>query len=264
MIKPPKPGKLFELADLRGKIAERDLYRNFDALITGSNHMTGMLHKNGFAPERVYTIPYFSRFAEYADVPMAKELGAASARPLELLFSGQAVKGKGLEILVSALHGVRGNWRLTVFSEGVRLEHAKTLAAELGIAERIDFRGWVTQSALAEAYRRADLFVLPSIWDDPGPLVGIEAMSFGTPVVGFAVGGIPDYLIDRKTGFLVTDTTAAGLRRTLQFCVESPMMLPILGAAGQKRVALHHTPAIHKENISMVYNKVLKTGEKTY
>ena len=72
------------------------------------------------------------------------------------------------------------------------------------------------QSALAEMYAKADLFVLPSIWDDPGPLVGIEALSFGAPLAGFAVGGIPDYLIDGQTGVLVNEVGAHDLHEELR------------------------------------------------
>jgi glycosyltransferase involved in cell wall biosynthesis len=264
IVKPSRTeGKLVEFQDIRGKIAERYLYRRFDALVTGSRHMTGMLQKNGFPTSHIYTVPYFSRFAAEAQTPVAKAPGAGTERPLHMLFSGQAEKGKGLEILIQSLQGLRGLWRLTVFSEGPRLEHAKKLAEETGVASHIDFHGWVAQSALADAYRNADVFVLPSVWDDPGPLVGIEAMSFATPVVGFAVGGIPDYVIDKRTGYLVQKTDAASLHSALQFCLESPVTLHLMGANAQKLIREQHTPQAHMEGISAAYNDILKNRHKT-
>lgn len=236
-------------------MAERDFYKKFDAVIAGSRHMSGMLEKNGFNNDRIHTVPYFSRFADQAGNNPVKAPGAG--RPVEFLFSGQAVTGKGLEILIGALAGLEGNWHLTVFSEGPRLPHAKALAQESGVLSSVSFRGWVGQSDLAAAYNKADVFVLPSIWDDPGPLVGIEAMAFGTPVVGFAVGGIPDYVIDNNTGFLVFDVSAAGLHKALQTCLNEPGRLSLLGVEAQKLVKERHGSSQHKANIQVIYKDLL-------
>ena len=256
VIRPPRAGNpLPGFLNIFSKIAERNFYKKFDALIVGSRHMSGMLGKNGFDSARVYTVPYFSRFADQAGEYPPKM--SASGRPVEFLFSGQAVTGKGLEILIRALANLNGNWHLTVFSEGPRLLPAKALAEELGVLPSISFRGWVGQSHLAEAYNKADVFILPSVWDDPGPLVGIEAMAFGTPVVGFAVGGIPDYVIDNKTGFLVNDVSAAGLHKVLQVCLEEPGRLPVLGREAQKLVKERHGSSQHNANIQVIYKDLL-------
>ncbi len=261
LIGPPlAPGKPVRLMDLPGKIAERNAYRRFDASIVGSRHMRSMLLTNGFDPSRVHMVPYFSRFADEALHPVKKL--PDNGRPLELMFSGQAVKGKGLEILMDALAGLEGDWRLTVFSEGPCLSSAKEKAAQHSIADRVSFRGWVNQSALAEAYRDSDVFVLPSIWDDPGPLVGIEALSWATPIVGFAVGGIPDYLIDGETGWLVKDVSVKGLHVGLQSCLNNRAKLPEMGAAGQKRVANFHSAKDHVGHVRTLYETLLSKQNK--
>lgn len=255
----PAPGSYMpRLMDLSAKMEEMALFQKFDALITGSRHMTNMLLKNKFDPARVHTVPYFSSFSNDARTLTAKTPGAGVTRPVEILFSGQAVKGKGLEILIEALGSLRGGWRLTVFSEGPRLPAAKELAARAGISGRIAFRGWVSQSALKDAYRQADIFALPSIWDDPGPLVGIEAMSFATPVVGFAVGGIPDYVIDGITGRLVTDVSARGMHAALQSCLDAPGKLEALGQNAQQQVRERHMLAQHLDGVMDIYKKILR------
>lgn len=258
IVGPPLPGnRLPRLMNLFEKIHERNLYRKFDSVVVGSRHMAGMLLKNGFSADKIAHIPYFSAFAREAETIVPKMHGAARGRPLEFLFSGQAVTGKGLEILIEALAGLEKHWRLTVFSEGPRLAPAKELAKKYGIDDLISFRGWVPHAQLAESYRAADVFILPSIWDDPGPLVGIEALSFGTPVVAFAVGGISDYVYDERTGYLVNDTTPAGLNRALAQCIENPEKLAPMGSAGQALVRENHTLAVHLKRLEDLYKSLI-------
>lgn len=251
IISPPRGGScLPHISNLPAKIHERDLYREFDGSITGSIYMRNMLIKNGYPEDRAYTIPYFSRFCDDAYTPKPD---IPFSGTLEILFTGQAVAGKGLEILIEALGGLKGAWHLTVHSEGARLEAAKEKARNLGIDDKISFKGWVHQSALREAYKAAHVMVIPSIWDDPGPLVGVEALAVGTPVVGFAVGGISDYTLNGKTGYLVTDISIEGLRAGLQECLDHPERIYQMGLNGQKLVAEEHTTESHIKRAYEIY-----------
>ncbi|MCB9979319.1 MAG: glycosyltransferase family 4 protein [Rhodospirillales bacterium] len=258
MIGRPAPGSVFpRLMNLPDKILERDLYREFDASIVGSSHMVRMLETNGFPSARIHKIPYFSKFADGALTPVDRSGPLPGRdRPFELLFTGQAVIGKGLEVLIESLRDLPGNWRLTVCSDGPRLPNAKKMAQEYGIIDRMEFHTWMPQSALLDYYRKSDIFVLPSIWDDPGPLVGIEALSFGAPIVGFAVGGIPDYLIDGQTGVLVRDVSAAGLRAGLIRAMDSPEKIAEMAIAAQKLVVDRHSLKDHISGVEEVYRQV--------
>lgn len=259
-LTPPSDGSWRPgLGNLAAKIAERDRYRGFGASVVGSRHMAETLRRNGFADSTIHVVPHFSRFEADATVavPPPKRDGTPGRdRPFELLFSGQAVSGKGLEILVEALHGVRREWRLSVLSEGPRLEAAQALANKLGLADRIRFLGWATQSATRDHYRLADLLVIPSVWDDPVPLVGLEAMSFGTPLVGFGVGGIPDYLFDGRTGVLVQDVSVDGLRKGLERAMADPALVALWGEEARSLVAQAHTRQAHVAALRTVYAAV--------
>lgn len=262
----PNPGsRLPRLANLPRKLAERGCYQHFDAAVVGSKHMGEVLRINEFAPTRISVVPYFSRFDRQArglDAMPDKPAGVPGVtRPLALLFAGQAVAGKGLEVLVRALQGVRGEWRLTAITSGPELERVRALARHSGVDARIEFIEWLAHAELAQHYRRADLFVLPSVWDDPGPLVGIEAMSFATPVLAFAVGGIPDYVLDDRTGLLATEVSAAGLGAQLQRALESGERLAELGRAGQALVADRHGRDRHVGAMRSIYARVAAACE---
>ena len=258
----PNPGsRLPGFKSISMKLLERSSYQQFNASIVGSAYMQGTLVKNGFISTRVHLVPYFSRFdrgareASGADRRIGERVGVD--RPLQLLFTGQAVAGKGLRVLIRALAKVNGKWHLTVVSEGPELPTVRHLTERLNIARFVSFKGWVPQSALRDIYRSADLLVIPSVWDDPGPLVGLEALSLGTPVLGFPVGGIPDYVLDGRTGFLAGSVSAESLAAALRRALERAADLPEMGRAGQKLVAERHSRSEHVKKLRFIYSSAL-------
>lgn len=91
----------------RAKLSERGMYQRFRGAVVGSQHMGRVLRINGFSEQRIHVVPYFSRFDQQAQQPQATGKPALQGRPPQLLFAGQAVKGKGLEVLVKALAEIR-------------------------------------------------------------------------------------------------------------------------------------------------------------
>lgn len=242
------------------KLAERSTYQRFDASVVGSVYMRATLAKNGFSAANIHLVPYFSKFDSDALEPrkMSQKplVTPSDACPVKLLFTGQAVAGKGLSVLVTALAALDGHWHLTVVAEGPELSAVRLLSRRLNIAQRITFKAWAAQSELRKVYQSADLLVIPSVWDDPGPLVGLEALSMGTPVLGFPVGGIPDYVIDGHTGFLATNVSTQALTETLRRALVGVANLASMGRNGQALIAERHSRSVHVEKIRAIYADV--------
>lgn len=262
---PPPAGRRWPtLANLPAKLDECAAYRGFDMSLVGSRYMQRTLLNNGFAAERVRLLPYFSRFDQAAQghTPLApKPRGVPGhTRPLALMFAGQAVAGKGLLPLLRALAGLRGPWQLLAVTAGPQLDAAKALSHRLGLAARIHFQAWLPPAQVAGLYRQADLLVIPSVWDDPGPLVGLEALSMGTPVLGFPVGGIPDYAIPGQTGFLAHEARVPALTQALQQALQQGAELARLGQQGRAHVAQVHGRQRHVQTLQAIYRDLVAGG----
>ena len=129
-----------------------------------------------------------------------------------ILFVGRISAQKGVEFLIDAFSrlaqetaGIKllivGTTWFVDFVETVYLKQIKSMSAK--IKDRIIFAGFVHHQDLNYLYNMATLCVIPSVFQDPFPLVSLEALSAGCPVIAAKVGGIPEIIIENKTGLLV-------------------------------------------------------------
>lgn len=175
----------------------------------------------GIAADRIAVVPPGT-----ASAPLARGTrGLGDARtdaPVELLSVASLTPRKGHDVLFSAL-GVLADlpWRLTCAGEAHGHDaYAARLRAQLdaaGLSERVTFAGSLDATALAAAYDRADLFVLPTRHEGYGMAIA-EAVARGLPVVSTPTGGIPD-LVDATSGVLVPIDDVEALRGALDLLV---------------------------------------------
>ncbi len=106
---------------------------------------------------------------------------------------------------------------------------------------------------MADAYRACHLVVMPSIAPESFGLVGVEAMSFGKPVVAFAAGGITEWLEDGVTGLLADHRDVEHLARQLRRLIVSRELREQYGAAGYERLLPRFTLDRHLQRVTAVY-----------
>jgi glycosyltransferase involved in cell wall biosynthesis len=123
-----------------------------------------------------------------------------------ILYAGRLSKEKGVDYLINAMKIVKQKVpeaKLLIAGDGrerARLEH---LVKKLKLEDSVKFLGWLSKEQLKKMYEDVDFIVLPSIWQEPFGLTGLEAMSYGRPVIAFDVGGIGEYVVNGQNGFLV-------------------------------------------------------------
>jgi glycosyltransferase involved in cell wall biosynthesis len=135
---------------------------------------------------------------EPADFPVAPTEAPVEPRPwsADLLYVGRLDRRKGIDTAIRALPRLPAA-RLRVVGAGDRtvLGELRQLAAELGVADRVEFSS-AERHELAHVYRSADVCLFTSTWEEPFGLVPLEAMACDTPVVATGTGGSGEYLRD--------------------------------------------------------------------
>ena len=142
--------------------------------------------------------------------------GSASLRlcveKIDLLYVGQLIRGKGVQLLLEAMARMKAPRTLDVVGTGNMEPKLKALAARLGIAGRVRFNGFQTNPQ--DWMRRAACVVVPSFWQEPYGLVAAEAVALGRKVVAFAIGGLPEACGGKAT--LVPPGDVAALAEALE------------------------------------------------
>jgi glycosyltransferase involved in cell wall biosynthesis len=205
------------------------------AFLVGSRWMQRELVMNGIDAGRVHVLP-----------PVPRSLAGIEPQPPsaepEVLFVGQVIRGKGVDLLLRALAGVGRPWHATIVGSGNHLDACRALARDLDIDDAVTFAGWVPHDGLQEHYARAAVSAVPSRWPEPFGMVGIEAMARGRPVVGFAVGGIPDWLEHGVTGLIAPEADTERLGAHIERLLQEPDLARRLGGQAAHRVRERYRP----------------------
>jgi colanic acid/amylovoran biosynthesis glycosyltransferase len=159
-------------------------------------------------------------------------------RKLRVLSLGRLVERKAQRILLAAGGRLaeRGvEFELTIAGDGPTRASLEKLASDLGIAERVTFTGVVGQEEALALYRSADVFALPSLAEGL-PVVLMEAMACGVPVISTRIDAVPELIDDGVNGVFVAAGDAQGLTDALARLAGDPELRARLGAAGREKV----------------------------
>lgn len=157
---------------------------------------------------------------------------------------GRMVDKKGFRYLLDAAPAILAahpDVDLVIGGDGDLLPSLEARAAELGLAGRIHFPGLLAHPEVLELIAGAELFVMPSIRDVRGnvdglPIVVLEAMAAGKPLVATDVSGIPMAVDDGVHGLLVAEKDPAALAGAVTALLDDPERARALGEAGRRRV----------------------------
>ncbi len=211
------------------RIAEMRANWGLDALLAGSRFMRHELIQNGFPPERVHIVP--------PCVHDQKEPATPVPEAPNILYVGQFLRGKGVDLLLQALARLKTPFQARLAGVGNAETSLRRLCADLGLAHNVSFVGWLDNEGLNSLYQWAKIVAVPSRWAEPFGMVGIEAMQRGRPVVAFDVGGIPDWLTDGETGLLVRELDPACLAAAIETLLNDAPRAADMGRNAREHVA---------------------------
>ena len=161
-----------------------------------------------------------------------------------ILHVARLVEVKGARYLVEAfgmLARRHPEARLVIIGEGPLERPLKARARSLGLETRISFLGALPHAQVLEWMRKATMLVLPSVRTASGRVEGLgmvclEAAATGVPVVGSRIGGIPEGVIDGRTGFLVPERDAGALAGRMNDLLENPATRCRMGIEARARI----------------------------
>jgi glycosyltransferase involved in cell wall biosynthesis len=234
--------------------------QELEGWIVGSRYMAGHLEEHGFDPARIHTVPLYvsepaapAGAAEAIPASETPEL-PTSREPGTLLFVGQLIRGKGLDLLLRALASLESTPRLVVAGEGAQGDEYRDLAGSLGLEGRVHFSGRLTSDELADLYERCTGVVVPSRAPETFGLVGLEALSHGAPVVASRVGGMGEWCREGVTGLGFDSGDVDGLATALDALLSDPVRAAEMGRNGRELHRREFLPRHHLDRLLQVFS----------
>lgn len=175
-----------------------------------------------------------------------RRIPAEASTPLSAFtigYVGRLVEEKGLDLLLQAMAGVTGDWRLEIVGSGPMQAALESLVDRLGIRDRVAFHPWMPSTQLPDLYRTLDALALPSKsksnWKEQFGRTLIEAMACGVPVVGSTCGEIPHVI--GEAGLVFPEGDVSALRAHLDRLMRDAALRGDLAARGRERVLRYYT-----------------------
>lgn len=212
------------------------IHKKYSPLVVTSKFMKRLLIQNGFKPEKITVIPYFTSLPE---LPEKDKITP------QILCVARLGPEKGVDYLLRAFSRISTPAELVIVGDGPALAELKEEAKALGISSRTTFVGWLDNEDISRFYHQCRLVVFTSILPEPFGIVGIEAMAHAKPVVAFDVGGVSEWLADNKTGYLVKRGDESGLADKIEHLLAQPEQAVKMGREGRREAQKRFTKQVH-------------------
>lgn len=176
-----------------------------------------------------------------------------------ILYVGRFAPLKNVALLISAFAALRArrpSAALVLVGEGPLEPTLRGQVERLGLTEGVRFVGSVPHQALAPYYSAADVFALPSRFDN-SPNAVLEAMACEVPVVATSVGGVPRYVANDENGLLVPPGEPAALGDALEQVLDSAVLRKRLAQAGRTTVEDRFTWRRSAEKLLALYEQLV-------
>jgi L-malate glycosyltransferase len=231
------------------------IFRRADIICATSHALATEVRK--YTDKSVSITPFGVDCSIYTDISRSKR------RSSDKIVIGTVKKMDhpyGIDALIKAFSKVarsspKISMELRLAGDGPLLEKLKSLAAELGVADRVRFYGRIPQTEVPTFLRGMDVYVALSVSESFGVAV-LEASACGLPVVVTDVGGLPEVVKQGETGFIVPAGSIEGAAIAIERLVCDPELRSAMGARGREFVIQEYEwgkTALHME---AVYQRV--------
>lgn len=201
------------------------VYRRCDIVTTPSKRISKILIKSGF-PKDVYIVPNGIDVKAYREnagkYNIRKEFDIPQDVPI-LTYLGRLTRDKGVHYLLRTIRMLKDKGIEAfglICGVGLEMENLRKMALNLGINNQVLFTGYVPEDMKPSIMAQSFLFFLLSK-ADVQPLSIIEAMSCGTPTLGYDKGGLPELIVDGKVGYILPYDDVGAVVERVKFLIEN-------------------------------------------
>jgi glycosyltransferase involved in cell wall biosynthesis len=221
--------------------------RTVDVFVAPSRSMRDRFVRAGIDPRRIVIKPQ-----------SAPDHGAGTAERSYFLYAGRLSPEKGIAGLLRAWQGC-DHLELHLAGTGALAEQVRAAAVR---QPNIRYLGALPAAAVAAAMRGAVATVVPSLWEEPFPLVIAESYAAGTPVIAADVGSRGETVADRETGIVFPAGDAEALRRAVCWAAAHPEELRQMGRAARRRYETHYSEEAAWTQLSAIYEQARRAADE--
>ena len=167
-------------------------------------------------------------------------------RCINFLFLGLIEHNKGifdlLQVLQNNKEALTGKCKLFIGGNG-KIDLLNDTIREAGLADLVEYKGWVSGDEKGKLLQYTDVFILPSYFEGV-PMAILEAMSYGKPVIATTAGGIPEIVKDFSNGLLISPGDHKALLNALLYYINSPENIQHQGKKSLEFIKEHYPDII--------------------
>jgi glycosyltransferase involved in cell wall biosynthesis len=223
-----------------------DIYSNISLFISPSRFLKNKVEEMGFKKKVVY-LPNFV----YAE----KFTPEYNFQSNEICYFGRLSEEKGILTLVKAVIGL--DIKLNVIGEGPQKDEIELLIKKNGM-KNVLLLGHKTGDELFSEIKKSMAVVIPSECYENNPRTVLEAFSLGKPVIGARIGGIPELVLDDKTGICFEPGNEKDLKEKILFFSKNSEKVIAMGKNARKFVSENFNPDWHYKRLIEIYEEAKK------
>lgn len=225
----------------------RMFHDNITLFIALSDFSRQRLIQAGFEAERIVVL---RNMAEEVDTPTDPARGECA------IFAGRMSPEKGVDTLLEASR-LLPECPVHLAGDGPTFDHMQAIAPA-----NATLLGGLDRPAMEQLYRRARFLVLPSVTYEMCPLVILEAMSYGLPVITSRIGGQHELVEEGVTGLLFDPGDAQDLAAQMRQLWNDPDLCRRMGEAGREQARTEYSESAYYDRLLAVYNRAIAMDAK--
>ncbi len=242
----------FKLSSL-GKLEKlQKLNSRLDTFLVASNYMKEHLKLHDFDAKKIFINPLYANENNH----YKKDVNFTKSKTL--LFVGQLLMGKGIDILLNAMKDIDSSYKLKIIGAGAQNELFKAYSKKLKLQDRVEFVGAVKHEDLVKHYQEAYCLIVPSRTPETFNLTGVEALKAGLPVIAADVGGIKEWLRDGINGLLFDSNDHKDLSRKVNHLIATPSMHYNFCFNAFKSMVYDFKSKTHIDNLISTFNQTIQ------